>query len=303
MTRQILIIVLVSLLIRPVAISQASLRGGTATVTHDFDWIRQGQVGRVRVTGASIANVEATFFATRFRFFRTPNAELPAALQEWTGILAAPMTARIGIHKAVVVVTYGDGTVERIEERIRVTHGEFGRQDLILPAALTSLLEEEVNFKEIFALATLTGQFQRNQYWRDDGFIQPSDRYVSSAFGTWRFFNGMRRSLRHTGIDYPTPTGSDMIAVANGVVVFAGELDIRGNYVLIDHGWGVFSGYAHAESLNVTVGDRIEQGDVLGSVGSTGRSTGPHLHFEIAVSGIWVHPLVFIPLINDVITE
>lgn len=301
MTRLTLLILLISLLLTPAA--AASTRGGTATVIQEFDWIRQGQVGLVHVTGASIANVEATTFTTRFRFFRTPNAELPDDVQEWTGILAAPMTARIGFHKAAIIVTYDDGTIERIDERIRVAHGEFGRQDLILPTTLTPLLEDTVNIREFAALQALTGTFQRNQYWCNGGFIQPSDRYVSSAYGTWRYFNGMRQSLRHTGIDYPTPTGSDMVAVADGVVVFAGEMDIRGNYVLVDHGWGIFSGYAHAESLNVTVGDRIEQGAVLGSVGSTGRSTGPHLHFEIAVSGIWVHPLVFIPLINDVITE
>ncbi|MCI0712258.1 MAG: M23 family metallopeptidase [Chloroflexi bacterium] len=301
MTRLALLLLLISLLLTPAA--AASTRGGTATVTQDFDWIRQGQVGLVRVSGASIANVEATFFTTRFRFFRTFNAELPEGLQEWAGILAAPMTARIGFHETAIIVTYNDGTIERIDERIRVAHGEFGRQDLILPTTLTPLLEESVNTRETAVLQALIGGFQRNQFWRNGGFIQPSDRYVSSAFGTWRYFNGMRQSLRHTGIDYPTPTGSDIIAVADGVVVFVGEMDIRGKYVLIDHGWGIFSGYAHAESLIVTVGDRIEQGDVIGSVGSTGRSTGPHLHFEIAVSGIWVHPLVFIPLINDVITE
>lgn len=300
MTRITVLLILVSLLISPAPAGAASIRGGTASISLEFDWIRQGQVGLVRVTGASIANVEATFFATRFRFFHTSYAE---DIQEWSGILAAPMTAHIGIHEAAVIVTFDDGTIQRIDQPIRVAHGEFGRQDLALPASLTPLLEEDVNVSEIDTLQNLTGQFQRNQYWRADGFIQPSDRFVSSPFGTWRFFNGMRTSLRHTGIDYPAPIGSEMVAVADGVVVFSGNLDIRGKYVLIDHGWGIYSGYAHAESLNVTDGDKIEQGDVLGSVGSTGRSTGPHLHFEIAVSGIWVHPLVFIPLINDVITE
>jgi murein DD-endopeptidase MepM/ murein hydrolase activator NlpD len=75
------------------------------------------------------------------------------------------------------------------------------------------------------------------------------------------------------------------------MVVFADETVIRGNAVVIDHGWGVFSGYWHLAEINVNTGDLLEPGDLIGMVGNTGRSAGPHLHFEMIVNGTAVNPL------------
>ena len=84
------------------------------------------------------------------------------------------------------------------------------------------------------------------------------------------------------------------MAIASGTVAFAGQLDIRGNYILIDHGWGVYSGYAHFSQINVAQGQTIARGQLLGLSGNTGRSNGPHLHWEISVQGEWVDGDAFI---------
>jgi len=75
------------------------------------------------------------------------------------------------------------------------------------------------------------------------------------------------------------------------VVVFAGPLTVRGNATIIDHGWGVYSGYWHQKEIKVQVGDKVKAGQLIGIIGDTGRVTGPHLHFEMIVNGIQVEPV------------
>ena len=82
-----------------------------------------------------------------------------------------------------------------------------------------------------------------------------------------------------------------MYAPADGIVVYADFLTIRGNVTYLDHGWGVYSGYLHQNEISVEVGDRVERGQVIGQVGATGRVTGPHLHWEIWVGGVPVEPM------------
>ena len=85
--------------------------------------------------------------------------------------------------------------------------------------------------------------------------------------------------------------GIEIRAPAAGVVVFAGELIVRGNATVIDHGWGDYTGYMHQSELMVVEGDRVEKGQLIGLVGGTGRVQGPHLHWELIVGGIPINPL------------
>ncbi|HUS84056.1 MAG TPA: M23 family metallopeptidase, partial [Anaerolineales bacterium] len=94
----------------------------------------------------------------------------------------------------------------------------------------------------------------------------------------------------HTGIDF-YGGNVPIYAPASGVVVFAGPLVIRGNVTYINHGWGVYSGYFHQSEMFVQEGDLVERGQEIGITGSTGRSTGPHLHWEIWVGGAPINPL------------
>ena len=111
--------------------------------------------------------------------------------------------------------------------------------------------------------------------------LSPLDNgFVTSGFGFRKDpFNGTQKF--HEGIDIGAPIGTPIHAADNGKVVFAGQQKGYGNTVIIEHSNGVRTRYAHAESLSVSVGDVVEAGQVVGKVGSTGRSTGPHLHFEV----------------------
>jgi len=103
------------------------------------------------------------------------------------------------------------------------------------------------------------------------------------------------RGWRHTGIDIGLPLGNPIYAADDGVVITAGwNSSGYGNYIIIDHGNGIHTLYGHASKLGVKKGDRVKKGDVIGAIGSTGRSTGPHLHFEVRINGNKVNPLDYL---------
>jgi len=101
------------------------------------------------------------------------------------------------------------------------------------------------------------------------------------SFGAKRIFNGKRAAQPHTGVDYATPVGNPVLAVADGTVVLADEMFFEGNAVFIDHGDGLISMYFHLADIKVTASEQVQKGHILGRVGSTGRATGPHLFFGI----------------------
>ena len=115
--------------------------------------------------------------------------------------------------------------------------------------------------------------------------VEPSGRY-----GDQRVYNGKTEGV-HYGLDLPSPTGTPVPAGAGGQVVLARDCYMSGKTVLLDHGAGIFSASFHLSRIDVAVGQQVDQGQVIGRVGSTGRSTGPHLHWGIKVDGLWVDPL------------
>ncbi len=124
--------------------------------------------------------------------------------------------------------------------------------------------------------------------------IQPVDvTYNASGFG-WRFDPFTGRSAFHEGIDFPAPTGTPIIAAAGGVVIAAEFHHDFGNMLEIDHGNDIVTRYAHASKLLVKVGDIVQRGQHVADIGSTGRSTGAHLHFEVLVKGTRQDPHKFL---------
>lgn len=116
---------------------------------------------------------------------------------------------------------------------------------------------------------------------------------IGSPFG-WRTDPFTGRSALHTGHDYQADTGTAIVAAAGGVVVAAETHPQYGNMVEVDHGNDLVTRYAHASRLLVKKGDLVKRGQKLAEVGSTGRSTGPHLHFEVLVQGVWQDPKKFL---------
>lgn len=111
----------------------------------------------------------------------------------------------------------------------------------------------------------------------------------SSAFGLRRFFNDQERAP-HSGIDIAAPKGTPVQAPAAGKVVLTGNFFFNGKAVFIDHGQGLISMLCHLNDIDVTEGDLLEQGDLIGKVGATGRATGPHLHWTISLNNARIEP-------------
>ena len=123
--------------------------------------------------------------------------------------------------------------------------------------------------------------------------LRPTQGWISSDFG-YRISPFTGRKEFHKGLDIATRQGTPIIAPADGVVTYSGPKWLYGNMLAIDHGYGIVTRYGHCEKIIKTKGDRVKRGEVVALVGNKGRSTGPHLHYEVRLNGVPVNPLQYI---------
>ncbi len=142
--------------------------------------------------------------------------------------------------------------------------------------------DEEALLKSIWDKVT------PEHFWNGK-FIRPIDSEITSEFGVKRIMNNKKESL-HRGTDYRGKTGTPIQSVNSGIVALTDNHFFGGNTVVIDHGLGLYSVYLHMSKANVSKGDQINKGDIIGLVGSTGRASGPHLHLSIKLYGQSVNP-------------
>ncbi|RPJ81407.1 MAG: M23 family metallopeptidase, partial [Deltaproteobacteria bacterium] len=123
--------------------------------------------------------------------------------------------------------------------------------------------------------------------------VSPTNGWITSRFGYRRSpFTGLKEF--HKGLDIASKTGTPVIATGDGVVAFAGPDGLLGNTITIDHGHGIVTRYAHLHQFTKKQGDTVRRGDIVAQVGNTGRSTGPHLHYDVKMHGISVNPETYI---------
>ena len=220
----------------------------------------------------------------------------------WTGsgymaLFAFDFDEPPGQHR-LTIGAFNPGTQVVLDEVVIITveEYEFPFEEVGLPVQLLRLLDRELNEAELAMLDEVYAGRTQPLRW-DWPYISPvPGELITSRFGGDRVYNGGMWESYHTGTDFRRFVGDPVQATADGVVVVAEEVDIRGNLVIIDHGYGVFSQYAHQSELLVQVGDHVKQGQTVGLAGGTGRSVGPHLHFEIIVNGITVDPIRWMAL-------
>jgi len=188
--------------------------------------------------------------------------------------------------------TLPDGTPFAHTQMVEVKSGNYPYEEIAnVP---TDTVSVKLTDEETEQLMDIAEDKTSNKFWAGD-FLSPVPPELStcwlSYFGNRRSYNGSGFLYYHTGLDYCGAFGGNILASAPGKVVYTGNLPIHGNTTMINHGWGVYTLYAHQSEFLVQEGDRVDAGDIVGRVGSTGRSSGPHLHWEVWVGGIQVDPI------------
>lgn len=151
----------------------------------------------------------------------------------------------------------------------------------------------EENRKEMRSAVSLARENTNDMKLWQGKFIMPVDGRVTTGFAYERFVNGESNG-KHSGIDISQKKGIPIKAVNNGKVVYASFLKITGNTVIIDHGMNLFSSYSHLDKMKIKTGDEVKKGDIIGTLGNTGFSTAPHLHFTFTVGSTFVDPFLII---------
>jgi murein DD-endopeptidase MepM/ murein hydrolase activator NlpD len=218
------------------------------------------------------------------------NVAYPVVLQGRRGWGLVPIPALTAPGDHSLAVSAGDTDVGFT---VPVEAGTFELYHIPAGVSRPILSQAQKVQAESVELKKLTRGWSPSGWTPRDRFRSPlAGEYPrSSPFGSRRTYEPNPAVSAHEGEDYSVPAGTAVTAPAAGVVVLAEPLFVRGNAVVVDHGSGVYTGYWHLQELAVRRGDRVQPGQLLGRVGSTGLSTGAHLHWELRVNGIAVDPL------------
>jgi len=220
-------------------------------------------------------------------------AETKALKREvWRALV--PFTPLDVPGKRELVVELKDGRKKPHRETVGVVDVDFPTESIWLPKRKSNLHMTDVEREKTDAFREVRTE---DQLW-DGPFVRPCDGPVTTEYGMKRYYNGVfARGYYHRGVDYGAPEGTSVHAPANGRVSLAGKEEegfvIHGNCVGLDHGHGVASIFMHLSELAVQEGDDVRQGQLVGRVGDTGISTGPHLHWGLYVNGECISPQVW----------
>ena len=194
-----------------------------------------------------------------------------------------------GRHTARVAVSIVEGNYKKEALRVATRHIKPSPQNM------QRIKNEKKDIRRIYASSSNT------RLWYGS-FNKPLASDITSAFGTHRLFNGQLQSY-HRGTDFRAKAGTPVYASNFGIVRLAKNLFYSGNIVIVDHGKGIFTNYAHLSKIQVTAGQHVARGDQIGLSGATGRVSGPHLHWGVKINGSYVDPLQFLAVISDLLGQ
>ena len=213
-----------------------------------------------------------------------------SAAGHWVAVVGLPLDLKAGSQELLV----GEGATQKTL-RFEVKDKRYPEQRITLKDSSKVNLasaDEERATREIAAIQEL------KRHWRDTAetetdFQLPAEGRLASRFGLRRIFNGEARAP-HSGLDVAVPRGTPIKAAAQGKILATGDYFFNGKTVFIDHGNGLISMYCHLDRIDVQSGDQVTQGQRVGLAGSTGRSSGPHLHWSVVLNGTMVDPELFL---------
>ncbi len=240
---------------------------------------KQGETIELTATGSSTdaAPPSVTFNGENYKLF--PKTDQQAEAAHYVALLGIPADLKPGKYK----ISVGKDQFDLV-----VKAGKFPIQYLTLPKSKDNFLMSPGE-KEGIAAAKATLSDKR--MW-SGAFVTPSKFPTSSQFGQRRIVNGkLLDDYFHSGLDFRASAGTPIVSCAPGKVILTGKgWRLHGNVVAVDHGQGVISLYIHMKTIGVKVGDEVTAGQKLGTVGATGRASGPHLHWSLYVNQVATNP-------------
>ena len=266
--------------------------GFTASETFKVSWdptlVRPGSVIPVKVTASvELERTDAISVNGNFPLIKNGKGEY-VALVGIASIFKGPV-----YHLDFNLFPSGatDPYILDADLELPVRTGKPARkQALSLPTKMVHLSEKKLTQVQLDSRSfwKILRKRTSERYWRDS-FRLPLKGRISTRFGVRRILNGVPKRP-HGVIDIAAPKGSAIAAANRGVVAMAVEFYLLGRTVVLDHGWGIYTVYAHQDSIDVMEGQLLERGQILGRVGTSGRVTGPHLHFGTFIRGAKVNP-------------
>ena len=234
-------------------------------------------------------NSTAALTGLRVRAFDRALESFRVQDRVWRVLVGIDLDVKPGPHVVAIEGDTSEGA-ERTSHTLRVAPKTFPTRRLTVaeryvnppPAVLRRIEEEAARLTRIWSGSA------RTRLWTT--FVEPVPQAANSAFGSRSVFNGQPRSP-HGGADFPSPAGTPVKAPSAGRIVLADNLYYTGNTVVIDHGLGLVSLFAHLSKIDVSQDATVAAGNVIGLVGATGRVTGPHLHWTVRADGARVDPL------------
>jgi len=276
-----------------------------------------GSDAAVKLSSANVANGQVTVLEINLRDLDPAATDLKARFRQNTialfqhpvkpagiycGLVGIPLSTvpqkavielewvdSRGRHTARVAVSIVEGNYKKEALRVATRHIKPSPQNM------QRIKNEKKEIRGIYASSSNT------RLWYGS-FNKPLASDITSAFGTHRLFNGQLQSY-HRGTDFRAKAGTPVYASNFGIVRLAKNLFYSGNIVIVDHGKGIFTNYAHLSKIQVIADQHVARGDQIGLSGATGRVSGPHLHWGVKINGSYVDPLQFLAVISDLLGQ
>ena len=245
----------------------------------------QGRTFTVHITSDPIVSAELVFGGKTIRFYGTKGA--------LSAVVGVNVFTDPGWRPLRINATDGSGKTVTEDFNIKIKKSFFPSDKMLFPPGKQARLVASKIKTDQDELSEMLKVETPKKLWSGK-FLMPINGRITSAFGTYRLYNG-RRLGDHRGTDIGgNPVGAKIKAANSGIVVFSKLLPTIGSVIVIDHGQGICSVYMHMSKTLVAVGEKVVKGQFIGKIGNTGLSTGPHLHFGVSVHDTRVDPLEWV---------
>ena len=238
--------------------------------------------------GVTLTSINITLDGQSLDIFATPT--------DVVALASVPLESDVGSYLLGIDLTDTFGRKVEVERAIEVEADSKTTQQLNLSADLLNLrTPENLQVEEELIKEAYEASQNLLPLWVDP-FVFPLEGSfnTTSPFGTPRIYGEFGDFAYHTGLDISAPTGTSVAATNDGIAVIVGYYPIRGGFIMLDHGAGVFSLYLHLETFYISIGNRVNRGQFIGEVGNTGLSNGAHLHWEMRIHNTPTEPLAWV---------